>query len=107
VAKTSDNDKKLVKWSGNAGIEEASSAREELLKAFDEGKEVQLDITEVDDIDVSAIQIIIACFKEAAKRGIPFSIAGVIPEAIEEFCRSCGVSLSEFNMNKIGEVKNA
>ena len=101
-------DKKCVKWNGNAGIEEAASAREELLAAFEEAKEVELDISEVDDIDVSAIQIIIACFKEAKKRNIPFSIAGKIPDAIEEFCRSCGVSLSEFNnVNKMSEVKNA
>ena len=105
--KKSNADTKLVKWKGNAGIEEAAQSREELLEAFDSATEVQLDISEVEDIDVSAIQIIIASFKEAKKRNIPFSISGVIPDTIEQFCRSCGVSLSEFNMNKINEVKNA
>ena len=102
-----DDGVKIIKWVGAAGIEEAAAEKEELLAAFSEAKEVRLDISEVDDIDVSAIQIIIASFHEAEKRGVPFSITGEIPDVIEKFCKSCGVSLSEFNSKKKKEVKNA
>jgi anti-anti-sigma regulatory factor len=102
-----NDEPKLIKWTGEAGIEEAAAAREELLDAFNNANEVQLDISSVDDIDVSAIQIIIASFLEADKNGKRFSIIGEIPDVIEKFCKSCGVSLSEFNSKKKKEVKNA
>ncbi len=102
-----NDEPKLIKWVGEAGIEEAASEKAELLEAFETAKDVQLDISGVDDIDVSAIQVIIASFLEAEKRGVSFSITGEIPEVIEKFCKSCGVSLSEFNSKKSKEVKNA
>ena len=52
-----------VKWQGTAGIEQAHKLRDEILEAFKKNSKVRLDISEVDDIDITGIQIIIAARK--------------------------------------------
>ena len=97
AVENAENSVKEIFWKGEAGIEQAESARNELLEAFKSAKEVHLDISEVDDLDISAIQLILSSYKESEKTGIPFSVVGKLPEVIDNFCKQCGIPLSDFN----------
>ena len=84
-----------VKWHGNAGIEQAHSLRDELLAAFKSDR-VLLDISEVDDIDITGLQLIVSAKKEAEKSKKKFYITGKIPDVISEFISASSISLAEY-----------
>lgn len=88
-----------VKWNGTAGIEQAHSLRDSLLAAFGKSSEVRLDISGVDDIDITGIQIIIAARKEADKLGKVFCLTGKIPPVIGDFTAASAISLGEYHID--------
>lgn len=96
----------VIKWQGNAGIEQAHKLRDELLEAFKKTSEIRLDISDVDDIDITGIQIIIAARKEADKNGKSFFITGKIPKAIEEFITASSITLDEYVFNSENSEAN-
>lgn len=85
-----------VKWEGTVGIEQAHRLRDELIEAFKKTTEVRLDISNVDDIDITGIQIIVAARKEADKNGKGFFVIGQIPDAIKEFINASSITLDEY-----------
>lgn len=77
-----------VIWDDTVSIENAQKKRQELLKAFNSSEVVLLDISAIEDIDISAVQLIIASQKEAFSRKKEFKIVGEIPgNFIDFFCR--------------------
>lgn len=94
-----------VKWNGTAGIEQAHSLRDSLLAAFGKSSEVRLDISGVDDIDITGIQIIIAARKEADKLGKAFHLTGKIPPVIGEFTAASAITLSEYHIDGAAETQ--
>ncbi len=91
-----NSDRETVKWNGNAGIEQAHALQESLLQAFEKSSDVRLDISEVEDIDITGIQIVISARKEAEKQGKLFYITGKIPPAIQEFTVASSISLKDY-----------
>lgn len=85
-----------IKWQGNAGIEQAHKLRDELLEAFKNNSEIRLDISEVEDIDITGIQMIVAARHEAEKKGKFFCITGKIPDSIKEFITASSITLDEY-----------
>ena len=85
-----------VKWKGTAGIEQAHRLQNELLEAFKKNSEIRLDISGVDDIDITGIQIVVAARKEAEKSEKSFFITGEIPKAIKEFVAASSITLDEY-----------
>lgn len=85
-----------IKWHGVAGIEQAHSLRDELIESFKKAPEVRLDISEVEDIDITGIQIVISAKKEADKLGKKFFITGKIPDAIQQFTAASSISLESY-----------
>ncbi|BDC95072.1 MULTISPECIES: STAS domain-containing protein [Treponema] len=85
-----------VKWHGTAGIEQAHMLRDELLGAFEKSSEIRLDISQVEDIDITGIQIIVSARREAEKQGKEFYIKGKIPQAIKDFISASSVTLDEY-----------
>ena len=85
-----------VKWQGTAGIEQAHKLKDELIEAFKNHSEIRLDISKVEDIDITGIQMIIAARKEAEKDGKTFFITGRIPKAIKEFVTASSITLDEY-----------
>jgi anti-anti-sigma regulatory factor len=75
-------------WKGTAGIEQAILLKKELLDAFKKQRTVSLDISEVEDIDISALQIILAAVKEAEKKSGNFYITGTIPDNIRKIIQT-------------------
>ncbi len=96
-----------VKWRGTAGIEQAHKLRDEILEAFKKNPKVLLDISEVDDIDITGIQIIIAARREAEKKGNSFYIIGKIPKAIAEFITASSITLDEYIFPEDSEAADA
>lgn len=94
-----------VKWQGTAGIEEAHSLKDELLKAFQNSNGILLDISEVEDIDITGIQVIVAARKEAEKQGKQFYITGNVPESISEFISKSSITLNSYILPE--EYENA
>lgn len=95
-----NSDAITIKWTGTAGIEEAKKLHDSLLEAFNKNSGILLDISELEDIDITGIQLIISSKKEAEKQKKDFFIAGEIPAAILDFTAACGVSLSDYALPK-------
>lgn len=88
--------KNIVKWTGTAGIESAKKLQTELQKAINANQEIYLDLSELEDIDLTGIQLIIAAKKEAESSQKNFLLKGQIPHAIMEYVSGCGISLENF-----------
>lgn len=104
-----NSDKITVIWTGTAGIEQAKNLHDNLLDAFKNANQILLDISKLEDIDISGIQLIISSRKEAEKQKKSFYITGEIPSAILDFTSGCGVSLNDYALpqNDEKEEKNA
>ena len=68
----------------------------ELQKAINANQEIYLDLSELEDIDLTGIQLIIAAKKEAESSQKNFLLKGQIPQAIMEYVSGCGISLENF-----------
>lgn len=105
--------KNIVKWTGTAGIESAKKLQTELQKAINANQEIYLDLSELEDIDLAGIQLIIAAKKEAEASQKNFLLKGQIPQAIMEYVSGCGISLENLtepaaeNQDAPEEDKNA
>lgn len=71
-----------VIWKGSVGIEQSLSLRKELLGLLDSYDSVTLDISGVQDIDIAAMQIILAGVKEAKKKNCYFAVTGTISDPV-------------------------
>ncbi len=87
-----------VTWQGSAGIEQAFSLKEGLLKAFEGNSKVLLDISQIEDIDITGIQIIVSAEKEAISQNKQFFIAGNVPKQISDFISLTGISLDKYTL---------
>ncbi|MBQ3671762.1 MAG: STAS domain-containing protein [Treponema sp.] len=86
----------ILKWQGTVGIEQAHAVSKALLEAINTHDDVRLDISEVEDIDITGIQIIISARKEADLQKKKFFITGKIPPVIEEFIVASSISLKDY-----------
>lgn len=100
---------KKICWKGSAGIEEAKKLKTELLESFKNNSDICLDISKLEDIDITGIQLILAARKEAEKKKMNFTIADSIPESISSFISAVGIPISSFKSQKANaqEGKNA
>ena len=67
--------------------------------------EILLDISELEDIDITGIQILLAAKKEAEEKNKIFNIVGNIPEVIKAYSDGFQVSLD--SLLKQQEKENA
>jgi anti-anti-sigma regulatory factor len=88
----------VICWKGTAGIENAGKRKKELLDAFSTTSAVALDISTLEDIDITGIQIIIAAKKEAEKIHKKFSLTENIPDFISSFTAAAGINLDNFTI---------
>lgn len=60
-----------------------------LIEAISSGKEVQLDLAQASDLDVTAVQLLWAARRETEKAGASFAVAGDVPGNIGRvFCEA-------------------
>lgn len=61
---------------GDLTIYTAQQHKEQLLLAIEQQSSVQIDLSEVTDIDTAGLQLLILARLESLRRSIPFSITG-------------------------------
>lgn len=82
-----------ILWKGTVGIEQALTLSKEILSVFESYKSVTLNLSGVEDMDISGIQILLAAVKEAEDKHIPFTITGPVPENIQAILKSVSIQL--------------
>lgn len=97
MAKKAGSDVVTVEWSGSAGIENAQSLKDSLLKVLKKASHIELDLSKVEEIDITGIQIIMAARKEALQQQKVFFIKEDIPADVVEFSASFGLPLDKLN----------
>lgn len=93
MAETRQESVATVKWSGEVFTDSVLKCRDDLLKAFSEADKISLDLSDCSEIDISAIQLIIAASLEAANTGKKFSIAGSVSPQVKNAFSISGVNL--------------
>lgn len=91
-----NDDTITIEWTGTAGIEQAKKLHDDLMESFSKNTHILLDISKLEDIDITGVQLIIASHKEAEKQKKTFYLTGTIPQAILNFTSCCGVSLEDY-----------
>ena len=86
-----------IKWSEDVTIENIQEKKDEIIKAFETAQQVLLDVSELSDIDMTAVQLVVAAKKEGAKLNKAFLIDGTIPKGILDFIKRIGIHLEAFS----------
>jgi len=63
----------LIRWDGQIALASAVELKALLLEWLASGKDLQLDLERVDEIDITAMQLLWAAGGEAESRGVPAS----------------------------------
>jgi anti-anti-sigma factor len=91
---TKDNTSGVLKISGTLDIDTANQLRESLLDCFLRQPEVAVDLSQVDECDAAALQVLLAGRKESASACKAFRLIAVSP-AITGTAEALGLSLDE------------
>ena len=83
-----------VKWEGEVLADTAAKCKEDLVNAFAASDTILLDLSSCAQIEVPAIQLIIAATLEAANTGKKFSISEDLSPEIKRAFELAGVSLA-------------
>jgi len=76
---------------GFLSIEKASSLRDSLLRRLSEDAELVLDLSTVEDIDLSCFQVLVAAFRFAGDSGRSFRLTGVLKARLARRLGLCGL----------------
>ena len=80
-----------LRVAGEANIAQASGFRTELVKAFESGQALSLDLSAVSGIDLAFAQLILAAQVSAAARGLTFAILPGVAPAFTQFIRTAAL----------------
>jgi anti-anti-sigma regulatory factor len=87
---------KILSYEGPVGIEKAAKIKEEILRMLEKNKIVTVNMSRIQEIDLSFIQIIYAARREAGKVGKEFHISGTLSDSVKNtflvggFCKEIG-----------------
>jgi len=77
----------VLSLEGEVGIAEAGRLRDELLGSFDRAEQITVDLSQLQDMDTAAMQLLYAAHHTAGKRRKAFAVRNT-PEAVS---RSLGL----------------
>lgn len=69
----------VLRLKGEIDVTGAAELKRVLIEAISSGKEVQLDLAQASDLDVTAVQLLWAARREAERAGASFGVAGDVP----------------------------
>ena len=98
-----ENTSITIVWEDSVTVDNAQEKKQELLKAFNNNTEILLDISKLEDIDISAVQLIIACQKEANLKGLTFKVVGNITPAFTDFFCRIGIPITDLTCDQLSE----
>jgi ABC-type transporter Mla MlaB component len=81
----------VIKAAGRINIEMIAEMHHMLLVALCEAEKVQLDFQEVEEMDITALQILCSACKTAAVQKRPFTSLGELPECLGRLAKVSGV----------------
>ena len=89
-----------VKWQGEVLADSAAKCKDDLLKAFSSADRILLDLSDCSQIDVPAIQLILASSLEASNTGKKFSVAKSFSPEIQRAFDLAGVNIASLTAEK-------
>lgn len=72
----------LIRLQGEVDIASAAELKSLLLKALAPGGELRVNLQEATELDITAMQLLIATEREAVKSGLRFRLDGPVPDNI-------------------------
>lgn len=96
----------LVRLEGQVNIAAAAELKNVLLQALASGKELRADLGPASDLDVTALQLLLAAEREAQESGTRFVLAGPLPGEIAAGALAAGLASFPISADKnTGEPK--
>jgi anti-anti-sigma regulatory factor len=83
---------KIIAPVGRIGLEKAQEFKAELLDALHSATRVTLDLSRIDDVDLSFIQTVYAAKREALASSRHFALSGKVNESIQKLLLIGGFS---------------
>ena len=80
-----------VKFSGAATIRQADEIADQLSQALAQSAPILLDCSELDEVDFSFIQLVVAAQKQAVRQGVSLDMASPARGALLDALAVCGV----------------
>ena len=72
----------LIRIEGDANIVTAAELKSRLVKALQAGKGLRVSLEKATELDITAMQLLVATERDAAKSKAHFSIEGQVPDEI-------------------------
>ncbi|MCL2520832.1 MAG: STAS domain-containing protein [Spirochaetaceae bacterium] len=73
-----------IVWHGKVSIENAEKFKNEILEALAGNSTLIMDLSRVESIDTSGVQLLVATVKEAKKQNITLAVEGHIPKEVNK-----------------------
>ena len=89
-------DSSLVRLEGAIDIASAAEMKSVLLNALTSKKEIRLTLEGATELDITALQVLYAAERDAAKAGIRFALEGSVPDEISAAMTAAGLVKFEF-----------
>jgi anti-anti-sigma regulatory factor len=90
LAQREENGRLIAAITGKCTVEHAAALREALLTVTSLGKPVTLDISGVEDADITFLQLLLATAQTLEKRGASLSREGPVSRGVGEAARISG-----------------
>jgi anti-anti-sigma factor len=81
---------KIVNLSGSLTIDRAAALKDEMLAAIKDSENVVLNISQVEELDLSCLQVIYAADTKAKAEGKSLHFAGSVPASVAKRLAACG-----------------
>ena len=86
----------LVRLEGAIDIASAAEMKSVFLNALTSNKEIRLTLEGATELDITALQLLYAAERDAAKAGILFALEGSVPDEISAAVTNAGLAKFEF-----------
>ena len=86
----------LVRLEGAIDIASAAEMKSVLLNALTSKKEIRLTLEGATELDITALQVLYAAERDAAKAGIRFALEGSVPDEISAAMTAAGLVKFKF-----------
>jgi len=90
VDQTEQDNRLLLTITGKCTVEHAAALRDALLPATETAKELALDLSGVEGVDITFLQLLLATEQTLAKRGAHLLRSGPLSPAVSEAARISG-----------------
>lgn len=87
-----DGDRYLLQVSGDLDIESAPDLKAALLEGTSSGLDIQLDMADATDLDVSCLQLLWSAHTAAKKNGRAFCVIGDLPPNLQNAVSDAGLA---------------